>query len=301
MKRKNQTKMTTRKMSKNSLVMGNSTLATFSERVQSRFVEEEVPSIEQAIPLLRVGTTKVAILLNTIDRYELTVRCIGGALQRAGYPYELLCCDNGSSDHRVIDYIETLSPVYFRQNKANDGCAQMHNQMLLRTDAELFCLLDNDIEIKRDYWLKDLVETYLAVDNSGVAGIHSTNLCPEHHAVAIIHGVRIHPAIPPKEDAIFGTRLFGRKVLAKVGFFCEDYGPYGLVDNEFNTRVFHSGFTNYYIPGESGEHLGSDVGENSDYRRMKDESMRVAQPKMVANMKRYFDSGNFYVPPPALC
>ena len=46
----------------------------------------------------------VSLLLNTIDRYDLTVKCIGGALANCGYsPIELLVCDNGSKDQRVIE------------------------------------------------------------------------------------------------------------------------------------------------------------------------------------------------------
>ena len=247
---------------------------------------------------------KVAILLNTIDRYELTVKCIGGALATAGYPFEFLCCDNGSSDRRVIEYIETLNPVYFRKNERNEGCAQMHNQMLLRTDADLFVLLDNDIEIRgRQHWLKDMVDAYLdgPAEGTGVMGIHSDQLCPEkHQPFTLMSGRVIFPARPPKEDAVFGTRMFSRTVLDKVGFFCEDYGPYSLCDNEYNTRVHHAGFMNYYIDGPSGLHLGWDVGENSEYRRMKDRSMAAAGPVLEINLRKYFETRTFYVPAPEL-
>jgi GT2 family glycosyltransferase len=248
------------------------------------------------------GRPTVAILLNTIDRYDLTVRCIGGALASAGYPFEFLCCDNGSSDRRVIDYIAKFAPVYFRQNTINEGCAQMHNQMLLRTKADLFCLLDNDIEIKHDKWLRALVETYEVVEGSGVIGVYTDGLGCERHAE--VHAkpsdTAIHLAVPPKEDAVFGTRLFSRTVLDKVGFFCEDYGPYGLCDNEYNSRVHHSGFSNYYITGPGSGHLGIGSEDTGGYRRMKDDVMQSAQTRFRANMKRYFDTGDFYVPAPEL-
>ena len=242
----------------------------------------------------------VSILLNTIDRYYMTVKCIGPALERAGFAYELLVCDNGSSDRRVIDYIETLKPVYFRQNQFNEGCGQMHNQMLLRAKGDWICLLDNDIEIYGDGWLRALVETYESVPNSGVIGIHTKKLCPEKHNAVNVNGVTIFEAIPPKEDAVFGTRLFGRNVLEKVGYFSEDYGPYALVDNEYNSRVHHSGFRNYYIDWPSGLHLDIDVGQNTPYRLMKDASMKRAMPIMAENMRRYFETKNFHIPPPAM-
>lgn len=230
----------------------------------------------------------------------MTVKCIGDALKTAGHPFEFLCCDNGSGDRRVIDYIAGLEPAYFRQNVSNEGCAQMHNQMLLRAKGDLFALLDNDIEIRRDNWLRDLVDAYNKIPNSGMIGIHTDNLCPEMHAPETIEGIVVHPARPPKEDAVFGTRLFGRAVLAKVGAFCEDYFTYSLCDNEYNTRVHHSGFMNYYISGPSGVHLGQDVGEQSSYRRMKDDCLRRAAPIMHQNLHKYFSTGNFYLSLPEL-
>lgn len=260
----------------------------------------------------------VSILLNTIDRYDLTVKCIGPALESAGYPFELLICDNGSKDQRTIDYIKSLEPAYLRLNETNEGCGQMHNQMLLRSKGHWFCLLDNDIEIKGSGWLRALVETYEKIEDSGVIGIHTDNLCPEKHAPkhytalcpvpvgaqpddpVVTEQVTIFEAVQPKEDAVFGTRLFGRQVLDKVGFFCEEYGPYALVDNEYNSRVHWSGFRNYYIDWSSGYHHGWDVGESSEYRRMKDESMRRAGPVLLNNMRRYREQNNWYLPPPAL-
>lgn len=242
----------------------------------------------------------VSILLNTIDRYDITVNAIGEALSQAGWPFELLCCDNGSEDKRVIDYIAGLKPVYHRLNPTNEGCAQMHNQMLLRANGDYFCLLDNDILIRRDNWLRDLMETYLAIPDSGMAGIHTDNLCPEQHAIETVEGRVIHTAVPPKEDAVFGTRLFSRHVLNTVGFFSETFGVYGLVDNAYNTRVHHSGFRNYYIGGPSGLHLDMDVCQQTPYRRMKDAEMRRNAPIFQAEMSNMMATKNFYLPAPAL-
>jgi glycosyltransferase involved in cell wall biosynthesis len=252
----------------------------------------------------------VSLLLNTIDRYDLTVRCVGGALANCGYsPVELLVCDNGSRDYRVTDWLLKLNSAYLRINEKNEGCAQMHNQMLLRAAGQYFCLLDNDIELYPG-WLSDLVDSYRRMEDAyiagivrppGIAAIYTTGLSPEQHpADCLPGGMVFHPAPPPKQDAAFGTRLFDRVVLGRVGYFCEDYGTYGLCDNEYNSRVYSSGFINYYIDGPPANHLGVDVGENSEYRRMKDESLRIAAPKLNANLKRYEETGDYYLPAPEM-
>lgn len=251
----------------------------------------------------------VSILLNTIDRWDLTVQCIGTALATAGYPFELLVCDNGSTDQRVIDFILRLKPAYFRQNATNEGCAQMHNQMLLRAKGDYFCLLDNDIAMPPG-WLAALVEAYERVSNSGVIGIHSLM---ELHDQRILRAAElilregdnapcyvIRPAMPPKEDAIFGNRMFGCEVLEKVGYFSEEFGVYGLVDNHYNSRVYASGFINYYIDSHLGQHLGDDVGEASEYRAMKWRSLEAAKGTFVADIARRYAERDFYIPPPAM-
>jgi GT2 family glycosyltransferase len=245
----------------------------------------------------------VSILLNTLDRYALTVRCIGKALADAGYPFEFIACDNGSQDKRVIDYINTLNPAYFRLNETNEGCAMGHNQMILRSKGELLVFLDNDIEMQAG-WLKSLVSSYEHIKSlgmaAGVSGIHSIGLGPVKHPPVNVGGLTIHPAIPPMEDAIFGTRMFDRAVLETVGYFSEGWGPYGLVDNAYNSRVHHSGFINYYVDFPSAMHLDLDMGQNTPYRKMKDEEMKKAGPLFVAEMARMGYEKNYYVPPPAM-
>lgn len=273
-------------------------------------IVEPPPALMESKQVETMEGPLVSILLNTIDRYDLTVKCIGGALANCGYsPIELLVCDNGSKDSRVVEYMRSLNPSYLRMNERNEGCAQMHNQMLLRASGRYFCLLDNDIELYSG-WLSDLVDSYRRMENAyiagvvrppGIAAIYTTGLSPEQHpAVCLPGGMVIHPAHPPKQDAAFGTRLFDRIVLGTVGYFCEDYGTYGLCDNEYNSRVYASGFINYYIEGPPANHSGVDVGENSEYRRMKDESLRIAAPKMNANLKRYEETGNYYLPAPEM-
>jgi GT2 family glycosyltransferase len=243
--------------------------------------------------------SKVAILLSTIDRYNLLDQCVGTALRTAGYPFVLFWCDNGSTDQRVLDYMWAFDPMYARINKQNEGCAQMHNQMLLRAKAiecDMYCLLDNDIEIGRNNWLKELVETYEAISDSGIIGIHSKGLGQDPAPAQVLSGcVTVHPHMD-----VFGTRFFDRIVLDKVGYF-DELSLYALCDNIYNCRVHYNGFLNYYLDGPSGKHLCLDVGDNSEYRKMKDREMELAQMRAGNIMERCkTDIASCYVPAPVL-
>lgn len=247
-----------------------------------------------------VGERYASIILNCVDRYDMTVDCIGKALAQADYPYEFLCCDNGSVDMRVRDFLQRQNPVYLRLNEKNQGIAPMHTAMFKKATGDYFVLADNDIKISAG-WLKQMIETYEAVGEvikPGIAGIYTTALCPEQHAAETANGKVIHPAKPPKEDAIFGTRLFSRDVYDKVGGHCLDYGSYGLADNDHAMRVHYSGFVNFYVDGPTAEHLGGDSGQNTPYRKAKDEALRLGFPHWQRNATRYKQGEGLFIPVP---
>lgn len=231
----------------------------------------------------------VSLLIVTLNRYDLTVKCVDAALVRAGTELELLSCDNGSSDKRVVEYIASKNPAYHRINTANEGYAPALNQLLRRRSGTHVCVLDPDIMVPNN-WLKKLVDVNNAIPWSGVSAFH----CVEQLKPAIImEGMEIHPG------DVFGIKFFSCRVLRAVGGFCEDYTPYGLEDRDYLYRVFHSGFMSYYLgAGDRAEHLGNDVGEQTPYRKMKWESLHRAVPKMDANLEKYARTRNYYIPIP---
>ena len=79
----------------------------------------------------------------------------------------------------------------------------------------------------------------------------------------------------------------------KIGEFCEEYGVYSLWDSDYSLRATAAGFQNFYLPNLRSHHFGNDVGDNTPYRKMKDESMRLAQPVFDKNYEEY-KKGNYY-------
>lgn len=193
----------------------------------------------------------VSILLLTIDRYELTKQCVGKALEEAGIKYELLVCDNGSKDKRTIEYIESLKPAYFRKNKENLGIGAMYNHMMTKAKGAYFCIIDNDIELPKN-WLKDAVEDYGDID--GIIGFK----CVEGN----------------NPEYVYGTKFFSRLRYEEIGGFDTKFGLYGLEDGDLNKRMIKAGYINGYI-GES-VHLGVGEHDEGEYRKMKDEALKEA-------------------------
>jgi GT2 family glycosyltransferase len=230
-----------------------------------------------------------SILLLTWDRYDLMVKCVDKALSSAGVPFELIVCDNGSTDNRVFEYIASKNPKHFLRNKENIGYGGGANQMLLRMTTDYFVVLDNDIYLP-DNWLKELVETHQKIPNSGYVGIHCVLNLPDEE---VINGVRIRPTRNP-----FGIKFSSREVLDKVGYFNEEYSPYGCDDNDLFFRSHLSGFGNYYLADLRSEHLGTGSDDSGEYRDKKDEALKRSGLLLGQNMQKYMSTNNFYIPPP---
>lgn len=150
---------------------------------------------------------------------------------------------------------------------------------------------DNDIVLPDD-WLAKLVPVVEAVENTGMAGFH----CVEGSGELVeINGVNVL-----KIPTAFGDHLVTRKAIEAVGYFNEDYDPYGLQDSDFGYRLNNSGFINYYLPGLSSVHLGTDVGNGTDYRKMKDEGLAMSAEKWGKWTNIYNETKNFYWPNPGV-
>lgn len=233
---------------------------------------------------------KVSIILITINRYEQTKKTLDKILKNAGHEFELLVADNGSDDG-VIEYIKSLNPKYHRLNRENEGVARTLNQLILRAEGDLICHIGNDIDMD-DGWLAKLVECHSKIPNTGIAAVHTVEtLYPAQN----IEGLNVHPG-----KRVFGPKMFGRKLINKIGYYREDYHPYGLEDSDIALRSHYSGFINYYIPDIRGRHEGHDCGQNTDYRRMKTESLMKASKLFEELAPTFAEGKNLFVPKPEL-
>jgi glycosyltransferase involved in cell wall biosynthesis len=229
----------------------------------------------------------VSILLLTLDRLEHTKKYVPQALETAGTPYELLVCDNGSSDPGVNEFIKTLNPKLHIRNHENKGVYTGLNSLLQWATGDYFVKIDNDIELPNN-WLKLFTDTYKRIPNAGMAGIHTVELLPDPQ---VVNGVTIHPS-----GKTYGTMFWSKKVFDKVGFFNEKFNPYGLGDSEYMVRIEKSGFMNFYLHNVSAVHRGFDGGSPTPYRKMKSASCSKNIPIYDAAFREYDRLNNYYLP-----
>ena len=234
----------------------------------------------------------VSIIMITIDRYEQTKKTLDKVLNNTGYKdFELLVADNGSKDERIIEYIKSLKPAVHLINGENRGVARTLNQLILRARGDLIVHIGNDISMT-DGWMKVLVECHKAIPNSGIVGVHTVE---ELYPGQEINGVKVHTG-----KRIFGTKMFSRKLIDKIGYYREDYHPYGMEDSDIALRSHYSGFINYYAPFIRGIHEGHDCGQQTDYRKSKNESL-INNSKIYEELAPTFAKGkNLFVKKPNL-
>lgn len=237
---------------------------------------------------------KVSICFMTMDRYDFTKRTLERNLFNHGFigDIELLWCDNGSKDHRIFDLAKKFEPHHFRDNKINEGCAKGFNQLMLRSTGDYIVLMGNDVLMPPD-WLNEMVKYANHVPNSGFIGIKCSAPIPPMSYKFGCHGHFLNDEI----NRVFGVTLFRREIFEKLGGFNEEFGNYGLEDSEFNIRVNLAGYNSLYVPSTffKSEHIGEDVGQDTEYRKMKwdeiaknDPIFNRLIPEYVAGTKSVF-------------
>lgn len=227
---------------------------------------------------------KVSLILLTIDRYEMTRKVLSTILPNAGYEYELLVCDNGSKDHRVIDYIKSLNPAVHILHDENKGMQYSQNLLLTKATGDYLCFIGNDIMLPNG-WLKELVVMNQNIPDSGISGIWCVMHKPD---ITVVNGNKIR-----QNESVFGTMFFNRAWFEKVGYVCEYFSPYGMDDSEYSFRSTRLGFRNYYLANKFSQHIGHDVGENSEYRKMKDLALSKAEQLFKIRCEN-MDKDEFY-------
>ena len=219
---------------------------------------------------------KVAILLLTQNRHDLTQRVINQNFFNSGYDADCFLIDNGSDTHETFNYPFTGYDL----SKEKRGIAAGVNAGLRMTENyDAVCLLANDILLPTN-WLQNWVMFSQSVSKTGIIGIHCVEELPP-----IVDGVH-------KTHTPFGDNFITRELIDKVGGYNEAYDPYGMQDRDYGERATITGFTNYYLPDMRSEHIGHDVGNGTEYRRMKDESLARAQSVWEKYQDIYHNQNN---------
>lgn len=128
-------------------------------------------------------------------------------------------------------------------NALNDGIDKFKSG-----PYESLAFLANDI-IESDNWL---IKKAMALDSYERAGIVASSLDMDRQSFSNEH--------------IISNWLISKSVIDKIGYFNEEYYPYGPIDLEYCERVWLSGLNTYYTMNclaQTGDHaVGDEYGYN---------------------------------------
>lgn len=115
----------------------------------------------------------VTIIIPTRDGYELLRQCIDSLYAKTTYPnFEVLVVDNGSTDPRVLDYMEKLKGegrLSVLRDDSPFNYSALNNKAARVAKGELLCLMNNDIEVISPDWLDEMASHALRKD-IGIVG-----------------------------------------------------------------------------------------------------------------------------------
>lgn len=200
----------------------------------------------------------ITIIILDYLRHEHTQRVKDVNLKNAGYPFELVTIDRKGVSAAINEGIR----------EATDPVVTMANDILMP-----------------DNWLRDMVHYATQIPDSGMVGMHTVEGLP---ASSEVNGLKIWECCP------FGNVLITKQAIDKVGYFNLDLDPYSVNDRDYYLRCNLAGLRSYYIPGKC-EHIGHDVGEQTEYRKMKDESLNNLWRKGEQWYEYYKNTGNIYL------
>lgn len=204
---------------------------------------------------------KLAVVLLDYFRHTYTDQCLQ-SFNRGNYPFDLF----------QIDRLGIAAAL-------NEGIDKTKDY-----DAVAFC--GNDI-LMPDNWLAMAVQHIDTIPDTGMCGIFCVETLPP---LETINGLQVHA-----QSVIFGNVVIPRKAIDAVGYFNEAFDPYGMQDTDYSYRLTQLGFKNYYMQGLQSQHLGHDVGEQSDYRKMKDEGLNKAGDVWFKYTKMYMETNNYTI------
>lgn len=229
----------------------------------------------------------------TLNRAQLTIECTEHNRRAAGMDFDLLVLDNGSKPAELEKmYAEiNVGNTTWVTSENNMGVGAGFNRLIWWAtlhEYDLIVIIGNDIK-NSEGWLTELVKYHKAIPDSGIIALNwGCGAFPIERKE--INGLPVDVS-----EKVYGVWALPNHLIEKVGYFNEDYFPYGMEDSDYNARVLLSGYTNFYIPGIQSEHVGEDGNQDTEYRKMKWESLRKNSLIYDANHEKYLHHKYYYV------
>ncbi len=121
----------------------------------------------QSLKLIRLSTLKIAIVILNWNGRDLLEKFLPSVVSYSKNDADIYIADNNSSDDS-IDFLNVNYPqIKIIQNKVNGGFAKGYNDALKHVDADIYALVNSDIEVTEN-WLRPIIEAFEADKNTAI-------------------------------------------------------------------------------------------------------------------------------------
>ena len=216
-----------------------------------------------------------------LERYlPLVVKYSGDA--------DIYVADNASTDGSVALVQENFPNVYLLQNSANNGFAKGYNDAIKKVDADIYCLLNSDVEVTPG-WLEPIKEAFLKLPEASIIQPKILDLLRRDYfeyagacggfldqfGYPFCRG-RIFQAIEKDEGQYDDTReifwatgacmFIKSEVFHSLGGFDEDYFAH-QEEVDLCWRAQNKGLKIYYVGASHIYHLGGSTLSNMNPKK----------------------------------
>lgn len=190
-------------------------------------------------------TPRLGIAITTFNRRDLVTGLCAAIRLFTKAPYDLVICDDGSSDG-TVEVLKSLGETVI--GGRNGGIARNKNRgiwyLLNQTHADVILLLDDDVVPGGWEWERDWIDASIAFGHVNYPLPHRRE-----------NGVIYTAAAPALVELIRGCALaFSRGALTSIGFMDPRFGRYGHEHSDLSFRAVHAGFGGHVRTINGQEH-----------------------------------------------
>ncbi|HVN84447.1 MAG TPA: glycosyltransferase [Candidatus Binatia bacterium] len=175
----------------------------------------------------------VSIVMAMLNHIEYTRKCLASILQHSDLPFEIICVDNGSTDHSS-DMARGLGCRVIR-NEENLGCARAWNQGIRAAVAPLIIVMNNDIVVTSG-WLSGLVDFRRRCGAAVVSPVVINGEC-DYDLETYRRDYTRKFAARSRPGWAAMCFLTSADTFASVGLFDEQFLGFGFEDEDWDIRL----------------------------------------------------------------
>ena len=238
--------------------------------ISARVVPGLAPGLHHVRYQLPAPAPRVAVIVPTRNAHALVETCVRSIRRLTRYQdYEIHLVDNGSDDPEALvafDALARAGDVLLRRDPRPFNFSALNNLAVMRTEADVVCLLNNDIEVLHAEWLEEMVSVAI---QPGVGAVGAKLFYPDgriqHGGVLVgLHGAADHAyAGAPGDAPGYADQLLVRREVSAVTAAClvvrrasyldvggldEEAFPVSFNDVDFCLKLAARGYRNVWTP-----------------------------------------------------